>query len=146
MVRSTSARPSGGLEGVPAKITSDIVPPRSALAPCSPRTQAMASTTLLLPDPFGPPTHVIPGSKCSVVELAKDLNPRRVRLLRCTGLRAGRGRGLRLWRKAARTPSATCVEPTRSPAAQRSRIRHYGDTKFRRTHRCGNRLATISQE
>ena len=46
-----------------------------ALAPCSPRTQAMASTTLDLPDPLGPTTAVIPGSSRSVVADAKDLNP-----------------------------------------------------------------------
>jgi hypothetical protein len=33
---------------------------------------------------------VIPGSNCSVVEDAKDLNPRRVRLFRCTRRAPGR--------------------------------------------------------
>src|SRR5262250_2323614 len=84
MVRVTSARPSGGRPAVPAKMTSSILPPRSALAPCSPITQLSASTTLDLPDPFGPTTQVIPGSKRSVVTEAKDLNPFSVRLLRCT--------------------------------------------------------------
>ncbi len=94
MVSRTSARPSGGRDGVPAKMTSDIVPPRSAFAPCSPSTHAIASTTLLLPEPFGPTTQVMPGSRCRVVELANDLKPRRVRLLRCTCLRSCRsGRG-----------------------------------------------------
>ncbi|GFH35487.1 hypothetical protein SCWH03_17030 [Streptomyces pacificus] len=37
-----------------------------------------------LPEPFGPTTQVIPGSKRSVVAEAKDLNPRRVMALRCT--------------------------------------------------------------
>src|SRR5699024_2668499 len=59
-----------------------ILPPRRLLAPCSPITQAIASTTLLLPDPLGPTTHVIPGSKCSVVDDANDLNPRAVIVLR----------------------------------------------------------------
>src|SRR4051794_12267528 len=86
MVRVTSARPSGGRPAVPAKITSSILPPRSALAPCSPSTQAMASTTLLLPEPFGPTTAVMPGSKRSVVAEAKDLKPRSVSDLRCTEL------------------------------------------------------------
>src|SRR5690242_14215530 len=67
-------------------MTSSILPPRSALAPCSPSTQAMASTTLLLPDPLGPTTAVTPGSKRSVVAEAKDLKPRSVRDLRCTSL------------------------------------------------------------
>ncbi len=69
---------------VPAKMTSSILPPRSDLAPCSPMTQARASTTLDLPDPFGPTTAVMPGSKWKVVADAKDLNPLRVRLFRCT--------------------------------------------------------------
>jgi hypothetical protein len=37
-----------------------------------------------LPDPFGPTTQVIPGSKRRVVGAAKDLKPFSVRLLRCT--------------------------------------------------------------
>ncbi len=41
-------------------------------------TQEKASTTLDLPDPFGPTTQVMPGSKRSVVAEAKDLKPRRV--------------------------------------------------------------------
>ena len=61
MVRVTSARPSGARPAVPAKMTSSILPPRSALAPCSPSTQAMASTTLDLPEPFGPDDAGDPG-------------------------------------------------------------------------------------
>src|SRR6478609_34616 len=82
MVSSTSARPSGGRPEVPAKMTSSILPPRRLLAPCSPITQASASTTLDLPEPFGPTTQVMPGSRRSVVAEAKDLKPRRVRLFR----------------------------------------------------------------
>src|SRR5690242_9992187 len=82
MVSVTSARPSGGREVVPAKTTSSILPPRSDLAPCSPMTQERASTTLDLPEPFGPTTQVMPGSRRSVVAEAKDLKPRRVRLFR----------------------------------------------------------------
>ena len=77
-VSTTSARPSGARVAVPAKMTSAMLPPRRVRAPCSPSTQAMASTTLDLPDPFGPTTHVIPGSRRSVVAEANDLNPRRV--------------------------------------------------------------------
>src|SRR3954463_1448809 len=84
MVSVTSARPSGARPDVPAKMTSSILPPRSALAPCSPSTQLIASTTLDLPEPLGPTTHVMPGSKRSVVEDAKDLKPLSVRLFRCT--------------------------------------------------------------
>src|SRR6476469_1191289 len=82
MVSWTSARPSGGRPEVPAKMTSSILPPRSDLAPCSPITQASASTTLDLPEPFGPTRQVMPGSSWSVLEEAKDLNPLRVRLFR----------------------------------------------------------------
>src|SRR6476619_5748593 len=84
MVKTTSARPSGARPEVPAKMTSSIFPPRSDFAPCSPITQLRASTTLDLPEPLGPTTQVIPGSKLRVVAEAKDLNPRNVRLLRCT--------------------------------------------------------------
>src|SRR5436190_8732645 len=90
MVRLTSARPSGARPAapsrpvVPAKMTSSIFPPRNDLAPCSPITQARASTTLDLPDPLGPTTAVMPGSKRRVVGAAKDLKPFSVRLLRYT--------------------------------------------------------------
>src|SRR5215813_3996287 len=87
IVSVTSARPSGARPAVPAKMTSSILPPRSALAPCSPRTQAIASTTLDLPEPLGPTTQVIPGSSCNVVAEAKDLKPLTVKVLRCTNLR-----------------------------------------------------------
>jgi hypothetical protein len=35
-----------------------------------------------LPDPLGPTTQVMPGSKLSVVAEANDLNPRKVKLFR----------------------------------------------------------------
>src|SRR6202012_706837 len=84
MVSVTSARPSGGREVVPAKTTSSILPPRSDLAPCSPMTQARASTMLDLPEPLGPTTQVMPGSRRSEVADANDLKPRRVRVFRYT--------------------------------------------------------------
>src|ERR1700760_4614026 len=84
MVTVTSARPSGARDEVPAKMTSSILPPRSVLAPCSPITHARASTTLDLPEPLGPTTAVMPGSKRRVVGEAKDLKPFSVRLLRYT--------------------------------------------------------------
>src|SRR5258708_37314078 len=84
LVRVASARPSGGREAVPAKTTSSILPPHRLLAPCSPITQANASTMFDLPDPFGPTTQVMPGSNRSEVAEAKDLNPRRVRLFTYT--------------------------------------------------------------
>src|SRR3978361_1286460 len=82
MVTVTSARPNGGRDEGPAKMTSSFLPPRSDLAPCSPITQARASTTLDLPEPLGPTTAVMPGSKRRVVGAAKDLKPFSVRLLR----------------------------------------------------------------
>src|SRR5918912_4452625 len=85
IVSTTSARPRGGREDVPAKMTSSILPPRSDLAPCSPITHARASTTLDFPEPLGPTMQVIPGSSCRVVAEANDLNPRSVRLFRYTG-------------------------------------------------------------
>jgi hypothetical protein len=48
-------------------------------------TQDKASTTLLLPEPFGPTTQVIPGSNLSVVCEAKDLKPFKVMLFKYTG-------------------------------------------------------------
>ncbi len=84
IVSVTSARPSGGRDEVPANTTSSILPPRSDLTPCSPITQDSASTMLDFPEPFGPTTHVIPGSKRSVLSEAKDLNPRRASVFRCT--------------------------------------------------------------
>src|SRR6195952_5283386 len=86
MVSRTSARPSGPFVAVPAKMTSSILPPRRVFAPCSPMTQASASTTLLLPEPFGPTTQVTPCSNAKVVVVAKDLKPLSVRLLRYTTL------------------------------------------------------------
>src|ERR1035441_6385276 len=82
MVTVTSARPSGARDAVPAKTTSSILPPRRFFTPCSPITQENASTTLDLPDPLGPTTQVMPGSKRRDVADANDLNTRRVRVLR----------------------------------------------------------------
>src|SRR5580692_2019347 len=84
MVSATSARPSGAREVVPAKTTSSIFPPRRLLTPCSPITQESASTMLDLPEPLGPTTQVIPGSRRRVVAEANDLKPRRVRDFRYT--------------------------------------------------------------
>src|SRR5699024_7224635 len=84
MVRETSARPSGGRQEVPAKITSAMAPARSVLAPCSPITQASAAPTLELPEPCGPTTQAMPGSRLSVLADANDLKPRSVNVFRCT--------------------------------------------------------------
>src|SRR5260370_14230125 len=50
--------------------------PRRCFTLCSPRTQAIASATLLLPQPFGPTTAVMPSPvKMRSVWSAKDLKP-----------------------------------------------------------------------
>jgi len=71
----TSARPRAGRRAVPAKMTSSIFWLRTDDGACAPSTHAMASTTLLLPEPFGPTTTVTPGSSTRVVESANDLKP-----------------------------------------------------------------------
>src|SRR5690606_14895697 len=83
-VSDTSARPSAGRLSVPAKMTSSIFCERTERGAWAPSTQAIASTTFDLPDPFGPTTTVTPGSRDIVVGSAKDLKPLRVRLLRNT--------------------------------------------------------------
>src|ERR1700685_783200 len=84
MVSVTSARPRGGGGGGAGKTTPSILPPRRDLTPCSPMTQDKASRMLDLPEPFGPTTQVMPGSRRSVVADANDLKPRRVRDFRYT--------------------------------------------------------------
>ena len=82
IVSETSARPSAGRSAVPAKMTSSILVPRSARAPCAPSTHATESTMFDFPDPFGPTTTHTPGSNSSVVLSAKDLKPFSVNDLR----------------------------------------------------------------
>src|SRR5690349_8282645 len=74
-VSDTSAMPVAGRDSDPAKITSSIALPRRCLALCSPIAQRMASTTLLLPHPFGPTTPVTPSSKEKTTRSANDLKP-----------------------------------------------------------------------
>ena len=78
IVSDTSARPSAGRFGVPAKMTSSILAERTVRGPWAPSTQATASTMLDLPLPLGPTTTVTPGSNSKVVLSAKDLKPLRV--------------------------------------------------------------------
>ena len=75
MTRVTSAMPLDFLAAVPAKMTSSILSPLSALALCAPSTQRIASQMLLLPLPFGPTIHVMPRSNSITVGSANDLNP-----------------------------------------------------------------------
>ena len=74
MTSETSAMPRGLRASVPLKITSSILSLRRVLVLCSPRTQRMASTTLLFPVPFGPTTAVTPFGN-AIFASAKDLNP-----------------------------------------------------------------------
>src|SRR5215212_7182020 len=74
----------------PLKMTSAISPPRRLLADCSPRIHRTASTTLLLPEPFGPTTPVTPGAKSKRVLSANDLKPMSSRRLSIGERRVGR--------------------------------------------------------
>src|SRR5215472_3866733 len=129
MVSDTSARPSAGRPDVPAKTTSSILPPRSGLTPCSPMTHENASTTLDLPDPFGPTMHVMPGSNLSVVADANDLKPRMVRVFRytCRLLPSPATRPCRTpWRAA--TLASTVPRGGVDPAHSRPRPGRYVDS------------------
>src|SRR5437899_4374583 len=76
MVIVTSASPSGGRLVVPLKIQSAMRSARSDLWLCSPRTQEMASTTLDLPQPFGPTMQVVPDPlNATTVRSQNDLKP-----------------------------------------------------------------------
>src|SRR3954454_8671430 len=114
MVTSASPRLLRAVE--PLKMTSVISPPRRLLADCSPSTQRTASTTLDLPDPFGPTTAVTPGGNSNTVLSAKLLNPtnsRRFSMVCLPGLAAGGARA---------RPRETRGRPRRPPAAQRSAL------------------------
>ena len=65
-------------------MTSSIFVDRTTFGPWAPSTQATASTTFDLPDPFGPTTTVMPGSRSIVVGSAKDLKPFRVSVFKNT--------------------------------------------------------------
>ncbi len=82
--RLTSATFSGLRVSVPAKMTSCMFSARRDFADCSPRTHFMASTTLLLPQPFGPRRAATPSAKSIWILSAKDLKPKISRLFRNT--------------------------------------------------------------
>ena len=65
-------------------MTSSIFVDRTTFGPCAPSTQATASTTFDLPEPFGPTTTVMPGSSSIEVGSAKDLKPLRVSVFKNT--------------------------------------------------------------
>src|SRR3989441_11022763 len=76
MVMVTSASPRGGRLVVPLKMQSAMRSARSDLWLCSPRTQEMASTTLDLPQPFGPTMQVVPDPlNVTTVRSQNDLKP-----------------------------------------------------------------------
>src|SRR6266478_1121158 len=76
MVMVTSASPRGGRLVVPLKMQSAMRSARSDLWLCSPRTQEMASTTLDLPQPFGPTIQVVPDPlNVTTVRSQNDLKP-----------------------------------------------------------------------
>src|SRR5262245_26669547 len=72
---SASARGAGLRFAEPLKMTSVISFPRRLLGLWSPRIHLIESTTLLLPEPLGPTTHVTPGAKSKRVRSAKLLKP-----------------------------------------------------------------------
>ena len=84
-VMVTSAMLRDGRPAVPAKITSSISPARSDRVLCSPIAQRSASTTLDLPQPFGPTMPVRPGWTSTLTGSAKLLNPAMRRRRKCTG-------------------------------------------------------------
>ncbi len=86
-VSETSAMPVAGRLSLPAKMTSSMARPRRCFALCSPIAQRMASTTLDLPQPFGPTTPVTPSSKEKTTRSAKDLKPEISRRRIFTGAR-----------------------------------------------------------
>ena len=73
--RSTSARPDALRPDEPAKMTSSMAWPRRFFALRSPSTHSTASEMFDLPEPLGPTTAVMPGSKVSALLSAKDLKP-----------------------------------------------------------------------
>src|SRR5262245_59635831 len=73
-------------------MTSVICLPRSDLALCDPRTHVTASTIFDLPDPFGPPTTLMPGGNSIRVLSAKLLKPNSSRALSMRGVESFQSR------------------------------------------------------
>ena len=71
----TSAMLREARPAVPAKITSSISPPRRLRALLSPIAQRSASTTLDLPQPFGPTMPVSPGRISTAGRFGEALEP-----------------------------------------------------------------------
>src|SRR3954454_18940220 len=83
MTTSTSASDRACTPCAPAKITSCIDDPRTLSGDCSPSAHSTASVLLDLPEPLGPTITDTPGLNSSFVRSGNDLNPLRVRVLRC---------------------------------------------------------------
>src|SRR5690606_20439532 len=73
--RDTSAKLAGLRVLEPLKMMFSIFSERSIRVLCSPNTQRIASTTLDLPQPFGPTIAVTPSSKLIVILSPKLLKP-----------------------------------------------------------------------
>ena len=104
-------------------------PARRRPARCSPSAQITASARLLLPEPFGPTTTLMPGPSSSEIASANDLNPRTVRRL-STQLRL---RQLARGPRRAASRSDACLEgprprPSTSPPTR---------TRLVNARRCG---------
>src|SRR3990167_3761080 len=78
----TEAREPFGKFFEPLKIKSEPDFPRIDFIDCSPKTYRKASTTLDLPEPFGPTTQTIGLSNSKIVFWAKDLKPLSSKVLR----------------------------------------------------------------
>src|SRR3954451_12675231 len=83
---STSAKRRGDCPLPPAKITSRICCPRTAVGLCSPIAQSTASVMFDLPEPFGPTITLTPGENVSRVRSGKDLKPFRLMAFRYMGV------------------------------------------------------------
>ena len=94
---STSAKRLGDCPFPPAKITSRICCPRTAVGLCSPSAQSTASVMFDLPEPFGPTITLTPGEKVSRVRSGKDLKPFRLMAFRYIEI----GKGGRRWKRRA---------------------------------------------
>jgi len=146
-VMLTSAMLSALRESVPLKMTSVIAEPRRAVGRCSPNTQRIESEMLLLPQPLGPTTAVMPGSKTRRVFCAKLLKPVISRDLRYTGDSWGRRRGkggadVRWWAGWTGAFRPACgssrrIGPTCAPADDR-RTRREAAPSAPRARRCAS--------
>ncbi len=113
-------------------MTSSDLRERSA-RPCSPSAQRRASARLLLPDPFGPTTALIPGPNSTLVRSANDLKP----WSRSARRRGSAGRPESVTSRPGRRTSPT-LEPTRDPAPPPHRPRRGPHHRRLRAHAIGS--------